>query len=128
MVAIGVGPACIREEVREAAPEGLEQPHPEEQGDDEVVEDVVRTHRHAPGRHRRPLPNALRRMGQEALEHRSAEARPDQPLRDVRVRGVELVQVGVRLPLFETEFDLPPELIEPLRGQVAEESARGLTP
>lgn len=48
-------------------------------------------------------------MGEEALEDRGAQARPDEAFGNVRVRGVELMQVGVRLPLLETEFDLPAE-------------------
>ena len=78
----------------------------------------MRTHGDSTCRHGGPLPNALRRMGQEALEHCGTQARPDQPLRDIR--SVELVQVGVRLPLFETQFNLSPEPIEP-RDQVQRE-------
>lgn len=66
----------------------------------------------APRRDRRPLADALRGMGEEALEYRGAQARPDQAFGNVRVRGVEVMQVRLRLPLLEAEFDLPAEPIE----------------
>lgn len=72
----------------------------------------MRAHRYAPRRHCRPLADALRRVGEEAFEDRGAQARPDQAFGNVRVRGVELMQVRVRLPLLEAEFDLPAEPIE----------------
>jgi len=47
-----------------------------EQRGDNIVEDVVRTHGDPTGRHRRPFPNALRRMGQEALIGYGARPKP----------------------------------------------------
>ena len=73
----------------------------------------MRAHGHALCRHGRPVPDALRGVGQKPLEHGGAEAGPDQPFGDVRIRRVEFVQVRVRLPLFETEFNLPAEPVEP---------------
>ena len=55
--------------------------------------------------------------GEETFEDRGAQGRLDQAFGDVRVRGVELVQVRVRLPLLEAEYNLPAEPIEP-RDQV----------
>ena len=72
----------------------------------------MRAHGDATRRHRRPPTDALRGMGEEALEDCGAQARPDQAFGNVRVRRVELMQVRVRLPLLETAFDLPAEPIE----------------
>ena len=48
----------------------------------------------------------------------------DQAFRDVRVRRVELVQIRVRFPLLEAEFDLPPEAIESTHEVEGERRAR----
>lgn len=72
----------------------------------------MRTHRHATGGDRGPAARALRGMGGEAFEYGGAEARPHQAFRDVRVGGVEGVQIGVRLSLLEAALDLPAESIE----------------
>ncbi len=69
-------------------------------------------HGHATRRYGRPVSNTLRRVGEDALQDRRAEPRPDQVFRDVRVRRVERMQVRVRLPLLKTEFDLPAEPIQ----------------
>ena len=78
-----------------------EEPDPEAQRGDHIAEDVSCAHCDAPRRHRGPRTDVLSRVGEEALEDRSAEARPDQPFRNMRVRRVELMQVRVRLPLLE---------------------------
>ena len=55
----------------------------------------MRAHGHATRRHRRSLADALRGMGEEALEDRGAQARPNEPFSDMGVGGVELMQVRV---------------------------------
>jgi hypothetical protein len=60
---------------------------------------------------------------EEALEHGGAEAGPNQPGGDMRIGRVELVQVRVRLPFFEIEFDPPPEAMEPADEARRERSA-----
>src|SRR2546428_9550427 len=113
MIAWHVRTSGVLQQIRQSPSKMSKEADAPEQRCDEIVEDVVRAHRDPTGRHRGSLADALRRMGQEALEHRGTQAGPDQSLRDMRVRGVELVEVGVRLPLFETEFNLPSKPIEP---------------
>lgn len=55
---------------------------------------------------------ALARMSQRSLESRSAETGPDQPFYQWSTGTAELVQVGVRLPLFEEELYLPAQAID----------------
>jgi hypothetical protein len=49
---------------------------------------------------------------EKSLEDSGCQCCPDESLRDVFVAGIELPQVGVRLPLLEQQFDLPPEAVE----------------
>jgi len=111
VITIRVRASCVREQVCKTPTEGRAKTDAEEQRSDKSVENVMRAHGHAPRRHGRAA-SSLRRVGEEALEDRGAQAGPDQAFGNVRVRGVELMQVRVRLPLFEAEFDLPAEPIE----------------
>ena len=52
----------------------------------------------------------LRSVGEETFEDGGAEARPDEARGDVLVRGVELVQVRVGLPVLEQEGRFEPTL------------------
>lgn len=113
MITLDVGASCVREQVREPPSERPQQTDPDEERGHECLQHVVRAHRDAARRDCDPVPDPLCGVGKKPFKNRRAEARPHQSLGHVRVRGVELVQIGVRLPLLETEFDLPPKAVEP---------------
>ena len=96
-IAIRVGPSCVRQEKGQPASKCPAETDAEKHRSDPGIEDVMRAHGDATGRHRRPA-NALRRMGEEALEDRGAQAGPDQAFGNVRLRSIELMQVRVRCP------------------------------
>ena len=50
-------------------------------------------------------------MSAVTLQDRGTQRCPDETFGDVRIAGIEGVQVGVGLPLFEQQFYLPPQAI-----------------
>src|SRR5277367_4280960 len=101
MRAAGVG-----EQVCESVSDHVKQPS------DESVKHVPRAHRDTTSGHGHALADDLCGVGQETLEHRRADTCPNQTRRDVLVAGIECMQVGVGLPFFETELDLPAKAIQ----------------
>ena len=65
----------------------------------------------------------LRPMRQRALEECGAKGCPDKSLDDGWVFGLKGMEVGVRLPILEQQFDLPSKTIE-LSNAVGRERAR----
>ena len=66
----------------------------------------------------------LRGVAEIPLEDRDEHARPDQALRDLALRSVEAVKIGVRLPLLEDELDLPAKPVQ--RGYFVPAKLRAL--
>ena len=81
------------------------------------------THRHASGGHRLAA-DELRGVREESFKDGSAEAGPDEASGDVFVRRVELVEVGVGLPLLEEQLDLPSKPVKPRNETDGERRAR----
>ena len=55
--------------------------------------------------------DALRHVGAVTLDGGGAQGGPDEAFGDVRIGGIESAQIGVRLPLFEEQLDLPAQPI-----------------
>ena len=51
-------------------------------------------------------------VGDESLERRGEDARPDEALSDRAFGGVEAMEIRVRLPLLEEQLNLPAKAIQ----------------
>ncbi len=80
------------------------------QGMEDIAQDVLNALGHLLGRDRK-VDKSLSPMGAVARQDGGTQRRPDQTFGDLRIAGVEGVQVGVGFPLFEHQLNLPPQAI-----------------